>query len=230
MENFKDEGKAVGLVFDISIRHEKNGRIIDNLKKVFVKIIKNYIENDFDSFYLYHKDLIDSITLRGDQISAVGNYETDGWKFNLNNAFRQTMYVLMGEELTFKKYFFYFTDRILSTEHIEKALKINDNHMVDVHFIFIGIGNYYDLKCLKKFEKNINVTVLHFDDTSEIIEKELFDGIKNTQCKTDNDGERVSISSGHNCAISRTVPFSDEINRQHIQTDTEQLLSVDSGG
>lgn len=231
MENFKDEGKAVGLLFDISIRHEKNGkRIIDNLKKVFVSIIQNYIEDNFDEFYLYHPELVDSVTSRGDQICAVGNYQTDGWLFNLNNAFRRTIYVLMAQELTYKKYLFYFTDRILTTKNIELALRIDKSNMVDVHFILIGIGNYYDKACLKNFENNANVTALHFDDTTEIFIKELFDGSKNTQCKTDNDGERVSITGGHNCAIPWTVSSGDETIGQHISIDSEQLLPVDSSG
>jgi len=170
------------------------------------------------------------VTSRGDQICAVGNYETDGWLFNLNNAFRRTIYVIMGQELTYKKYLFYFTDRILTTKHIDLALQIDKGNMVDVHFILIGIGNYYDKSCLKKFENHANVTVLHFDDTSEIFIKELFDGSKNTQCKTDNDGERVSITGGHNCSISRTVSFGNETVGQHISIDSEQLLPIDSSG
>ena len=83
MEEFKEEGKAVGLIFDISLRHDNQGkRIIDVVKKSLVEVIRKGFEDDVDSLYLYHPDLIDCLYNHGEQTSAIGNYESDGWRFN----------------------------------------------------------------------------------------------------------------------------------------------------
>jgi hypothetical protein len=119
-----------------------------------------------DGFYLYHPEITETVSMHGEQIGSIGNYNTDGWKFNLPLAFKQTLYVLMAEPLSHPKYLFFITDRLIDLTAIEKALYLNKKEMIDAHFILIGIGSNYDHQKLSSL-KNENVTFLHFDDVND---------------------------------------------------------------
>lgn len=153
----------------MSIRHCKNGRrIIDVLKKKMIEIIRNFLEDGEDYFYLYNPDIVEPHLLHGDQVCAIGNYNTDGWKMNLNIALRQTLYVLMSQDLTHRKYLILVTDRINQHKCIEKAFDIDYKEMIDCNFIFIGVGSNYDKNCFKKFASLSNVTYFHIDEPEEL--------------------------------------------------------------
>lgn len=233
MEGFEEEAKSVGLIFDVSVRHGSDGRrLIDNLKKRMIEVIRHLFVDGEDGFYLYHPKITETVTSHGDQVAAVGNYNTDGWKFNLQNAVRQTLYVLMAEPLTYRKYLIFITDRITEDKALEKALHINDKEIIDCHFIFIGVGNFYDKNILNKYQELENVDVFHLESPLHLelsLFREQYNG-QVSQCPTNEQHQPIQLSSGHNCSLPRSVRSGDAIDQQHISSDEEQLLSTDSCG
>lgn len=234
MKSFENEGKAVGLIFDVSIRHCKNGRRnIDVLKKKMIEVIRTFLVDGEDSFYLYHPAIYETVTSHGDQVGAIGNYNTDGWRFNMQNAFKQSLYVLMAEPITYQKYVIFITDRIQDYTSIEKAIHIDEKEMIDSHFFLIGIDKNYDKNCLEKFKDLNNVTLMHFDDATLLETNSFLENIngQTTQhCQTCEHHKSVHIASGHNCSIPRSVRSSDAIDEQLVSIDTEQLLPTDTSG
>jgi hypothetical protein len=230
MENFEREGKSIGLIFDISNRHSDSGRrIIDVVKKRMISIVKKLFEDGEDSFYLYHPEIIESVILHGDQVCSIGNYSSDGWKFNLGIALRQTLYVLMAEDLTHRKYLFLITDRFNDAHQIKKAIQINFKEMIDCNFIIIGIGKNYNHKDLKELSELPEITYLHIDQPEELepcLLKEKKDGQNQSCCETNERCERVQLTSGHNCSVPRAVRSADTVDAESFQTHEKQLLPV----
>jgi hypothetical protein len=198
-----------------------------------ISFVREFVVDDADSFYLYHPDLWDSVNLHGDQISCIGNYDTDGWKINLYHALRQTIYVLLNESMTSKKYVFFITDRITDVKPIEKALYLNEKEMLESKFIIIGVGNLYDHSLVSKFSEDNDVLYVHVDQPEELttqLFKEKINGRQELQCQADGRCEHVQLTSGHNCAVSRTVRLGDKPDTELVQIDEEQLLQTDSCG
>lgn len=197
-----------------------------------VNIVRELFEDGEDSLYLFNPDLVESSILHGDQVCSIGNYTTDGWKSDLSFAFRQTLYVLMAEDLTHRKYLIFITDRLKNSKVIEKAMKINEKEMIDAHFIIVGIGNNYDKNYFRELSKNSNVDYLHLDQPEEL-NCYLFEeknGKSESCCETNERCERIQLTSGHNCSISRAVRLVDTTNTEFVQVDEKQLLPVISGG
>ena len=184
MQSLEFEGKAVGIIFDFSVRHARNGRrIIDIVKKRMIELVRNLLIDGEDSMYLYHPDTSESLISHGDQVCALGNYDTDGWKTNLNFAFRQTLYVLLAEDQTLPKYLIFITDRLQDSKAIEKAIQIDKKESINCCFILIGIGNNYNKNVLNNL-KSDRVNYIHLDDPADLVPdlfKEKLDG-KDSHC------------------------------------------------
>ena len=131
--------KVLGVIFDTSLRHVKGKRVIDHFKTSLIDYIRSEFVDD-DIFYLFHPQIIETMTLRGEQVSAISNYETDGWKFRLNYALEQTLYVLDAEHEDFKKYLILFTDRF-DAKPIERLSKIKERQMIDCELLVFTIGD-----------------------------------------------------------------------------------------
>ena len=102
-----------------------------------INLVRDLFENGEDSLYLYNPQSTESVVFQGEQVFAIGNHNSDGWKFNLNFALRQTLYVLMAEDQTNRKYVILITDRIDNSFNIEKYIKINYKEMIYSNFIII---------------------------------------------------------------------------------------------
>lgn len=136
---------AFGVVLDLSLAHEVDGkRRLDNVKKQLVQFIREAVADVEDSLYLYHADLVDTMIKNGDQVSAVSNYETDGWKFNISNALKQTLYVIAAEDDDYRKILILVTDRIDNTTPLKKAMRLNEVNGYEVKFLVVGIGGRYN--------------------------------------------------------------------------------------
>lgn len=118
--------------------------------------------------YLYHPSLVDSLSLHGEQVSAIGNYDSDGWKLNLHYALRHTLYVLMAEDMTYRKYVIFVTDRLTDQRPLMKAVKISRKELLDAHFLLIGIGSHYNRDAMESVAMEPEVTYIHLDDPSGI--------------------------------------------------------------
>lgn len=234
MERFEDEGKSIALIFDVSIRHAGNGRrIIDVIKKKMIDVVRELLVDGEDSFYLYHPQITETVSTHGEQVGAIGNYNSDGWKFNVQYAFKQSLYVLMAEPLTYRKYVFFITDRITDKKAIDKAIHINEKEMIDSHFFLIGVGNQYDKKCIIDFNGSTNITCFHLNEPAELeasLFKETQNGEFDAQCQTSQQHQSLQFTSGHNCTIPRSIRSSDAIDEQYLSADKKQLLSTDSCG
>lgn len=167
MEKFAEEGKTVGIVFDISLRHDSNGnRLLDEVKKSIVDLINKTFENGIDMLYLYHPELVEVLEKQGDQTSAINNYDTDGFKFNLENALKQTIYLISNNCFDSRRYLILLTDRILNTRPIEKLILINKKDFLNVNLIVVSIGNF----CNKDIVFD-DVFHIHLDKASDLIGK-----------------------------------------------------------
>jgi hypothetical protein len=198
-----------------------------------ISFVREFVVDDADTFYLYHPDLWESLNLHGDQISCIGNYDTDGWKINLYHALRQTIYVLLNESMTYKKYVFFITDRLSDAKPIEKAIYLNNKEMLESQFVIIGVGNFYDHSLVRKLSEENDILYIHVDQPEELttlLFKEKISGRKEIQCQADGRCEHVQLTSGHNCSVSRTVRLGDKPDTELVQIDEEQLLQIDSCG
>lgn len=171
MEEFSEEGKIVGVVIDVSLRHDDKGkRILDSVKKSLIELVLNYLEDDVDQLYLFHPDLVESLSNHGDQLSAISNYETDGWDTDLVYATKKTLYVLANHGLHCKKYLFYITDKLKSNFHLEKLLHLNNKDLIDAHIILVGISNFYDQQLCQSLSDE-RFEYFHIDHPSELVSK-----------------------------------------------------------
>jgi len=137
--------KAIGVVLDISLAHEEDGRRrLDKIKEQLVKFIKDHVDDGEDLFYLYHPDVTEILHKNGEEVSAVSNYETDGWQFSLNYALKQTLYVVGAEDPDYHRAVVLITDRIEDNTSIKKFLVLNETNDYGCNFLVYGIGTRYN--------------------------------------------------------------------------------------
>lgn len=143
--------KVLGIVLDISLRHIKENRLLDIVKKQLIDFVQVY-DNGENLLYLYNPNLVEALTNRGMFISAIGNYETDGVQFNLTDPLKQTLFIIASHQGD--KKLVLITDRIQSNNFysLSKIEMINKNQNFDIDFEIIGIGDGFDpdLKWTKK--------------------------------------------------------------------------------
>lgn len=169
MHNFQNEKKCVGLIFDLSIRHDSNGkRIIDIVKKQMIDIVRELLVDGEDTFYLYHPQIYESVISHAESVCAIGNYNSDGWQFNVNYALRQTLYVMLSEDITFNKYIIIVTDRLFDQNIMEKAIFLNNKENINCHFFLIGIGDFFQKNLFEKVSNLKNVTLLHLNKAADL--------------------------------------------------------------
>ncbi|MHA2428249.1 MAG: hypothetical protein ACXADB_09525 [Candidatus Hermodarchaeia archaeon] len=157
------DGKLVGVVLDLSLRHIGGHRIIDTVKKQLVDFVRQYLGGE-DLLYLYHPFVFEPAETIGPIVSSIGNYETDGWVFDLNAALIQTYYILAAEDIDFDKTYLLITDRIQDSAAIDKLFRLEDRDETESRFILVGIGNQYERQVLMDRSANY----LHFDDPSTL--------------------------------------------------------------
>ena len=201
-----------------------------------INLVRDLFENGEDSLYLYNPQSTESVVFQGEQVFAIGNHNSDGWKFNLNFALRQTLYVLMAEDQTNRKYVILITDRIDNSFNIEKYIKINYKEMIYSNFIIICVGENFDKKVLEKFNEHSEITYLHINQPDELEPcllnniKEKKNGQTKSYCETNERCEQIQLPSRHNSSFLRTIQSTDRIDTESVQAYTEQLLPIVSGG
>jgi hypothetical protein len=199
MQKTQFEAKSLGIVFDLSARLEKERRrIVDVIKKNMIDIVRKCLIDGEDSMYLYNPDLIDTYFKHGEQVCAIGNYNTDGYSFDLSMALRQTLYILMSEDEDFQKYLLFITDRLSDEFPLEKAFNINKKEKIECKFILVGVGDYYNKNILENYAKKENAFYIHLNNPAELKFpqiKEYLDGKIQSCCKTDERCELIQLSS-----------------------------------
>jgi len=125
---------------DVSLRHAADGRrVLDHAKQGLIEYLRDTFDDD-DIFYLFHPEIVETMTRIGQQVGAVSNFETDGWKFNINYALQQTLYVLDAENEGFQKYLVLITDRF-DPGPIHRLAKIQEREMIDCKLVVLSIGD-----------------------------------------------------------------------------------------
>jgi hypothetical protein len=159
MEIFTTQGKAVGIVLDISLRHNEDGiRIISVVKKKLVEFVKSNMDDGQDALYLYHPQIFSGSYKIGEHTAAIGNYNTDGCLFSLDFALKQTLYVIANEDQDFDKHIIFITDRVQNPHPLEKLLYLNSKDRIDAKITLIGVGDYYNKGVCELMQKLANET------------------------------------------------------------------------
>lgn len=141
--------KAVGVVLDVSLRHIDGTRLIDEVKDQLCKFVSSFIDDD-DAFYLFHPILLDSVYSKGEIVSCLQNYETDGWSFDVAYALRQTFYVLEAESCD-SSMLILVTDRMIDPSPIEKLLVWCRKMGIECEFVVVGTGESFSFQKYQDF-------------------------------------------------------------------------------
>ena len=162
------QGKILGVVLDVSLRHHKGRRILDSVKGCLIDFVRETMQAE-DIFYLYHPEVIETIEDVGVIVSAIGNYETDGWLVDLRHALEQTSYVMAAEDEDYERIFLYITDRVQKNNDIKRILSFEKRDQTGCEFLFIGIGNQYNRDVLSVLdEENECVTYSHLHSPRDL--------------------------------------------------------------
>jgi hypothetical protein len=220
MEGFEEEGKIVGIILDVSLRHEGGSRIIDEVKSSLVDLILKNLESDVDAMYLYHPDLLEILIRQGDQTSAINNYETDGRMFNVENALKQTIYVIGSQKYISRKYLILVTDRLVSERSLEKIVLVNKRFMIDAEIVVVGVGDHYDREMVSRMALAGGFEHFHFDNSRQLcdITKEKND---RPDFRVDGRCDPVHLSGGHHCTLPRTIRKGDAVDGERLSIDSE---------
>lgn len=166
MEHSITDGRIVGVVLDVSLRHHEGKRVLDSLKTGLVGIAQDIMQGD-DLFYLYHPQIVEPVDDIGVAVGAIGNYQTDGWLMDLRHALQQTFYVMAAEDADLEKAFLYITDRAQNNRDLKKLLSLEERDKTDCRFILVGVGQYYRKEAMEELESS-GVSYFHIDDPRDL--------------------------------------------------------------
>ena len=131
--------KVLGLIIDMTLEHHQKRRLLDIVKEQVIKYIREDFIDD-DQFYLYHPEVVEVLWRLGEQVAAVGNYDTDGWKFDLEYALKQTLYVVGAEDVDSPKLLCVVSNRQRDSWLYKKILRLNDKDGYGCNVLHIAIG------------------------------------------------------------------------------------------
>jgi hypothetical protein len=179
MEYTTNDIEVIGVVLDLSLRHGSNGKQnLDNVKQALIEFFRKNLDDD-DVMYLYHPDIVETVNRIGAQVAAISNYKTDGWKFNLNFALKQTLFILASEPYE-EKILLLVTDRLSETGFLKKLVALNDKDELGCRVICVDIGNNLPDVSFAK--------IVHVSDSSSLSFKEIIYGQVNI-CSADSCSE-----------------------------------------
>jgi hypothetical protein len=143
--------KNIGLVLYLSSREHEGRRVVDEVRKSLVRFVCS-TESD-DGFYLYHPQVLEPVYSQGEKTAALGNFETDGFKFDLSFAMKQTMYVAAQGSDYINKLLILVTDSFLATDlpSIKKVVVLNEKEALWCKVLVVGVGNKYDKEKLSEY-------------------------------------------------------------------------------
>ena len=159
--------KLVGIVFDISIRHDASGnRIIDVVKEA----VKRRIMSDPDGLLL----LVGSPQNRipkscGESVQQVDSYN-DAPDFRFGTTIRNLMSQLIETVEDVDKQIIIFTDRFDKKQkgHYIYPLETKKLRNLDIDICYIGIGDFYDKLVLSDELKRRDVNLMHLSDLGKL--------------------------------------------------------------
>lgn len=142
------------------------------MKKGLVSLVRDELEEE-DLFYLYHPEIVELMEQSGEQVAAIANYESDGYRFQLDYALKQTLYVLETEEDADKKLLL-ITDRFTSKQKsaVESVAAINRRDDIGCDVWAVAIGGTCDLESLA-LHVNRLITTPNAAHLGDILREEL---------------------------------------------------------
>ncbi len=151
--------KVVGIVLDISLRHNKEDkRIVDIVKDQLIKFVKTFDDEDY--FYVFHEDNLKTLYRRGQQVYTISKYQPSELEIDLLFALKQTLYILAGEDDDYKKIMYYITDKKVNEHFIKKVENLNVKDGYEIEIITI------DLSKINPQELTDHLIGVHNGDTS----------------------------------------------------------------
>jgi len=176
------DAEAIGIVFDISLRHGENGKKnLDNVKQGLIEFIRRNLEED-DVMYLYHPEIIQADNRVGAHVGAISNYKTDGWIFDVSMALQQTLYVIASVPCE-KRSVILVTDRLSDTKILKRTSLFNTKDDLGCRIVCVDIGCH--------LPDADHTDIFHISDSSQLNSdsfKEIIHG-KNNICPTSCDTE-----------------------------------------
>lgn len=177
--------RSIGVLLDIAPFEFNGKRVVDVVKKQLVEFVRTFDEEDV--FYLYNPAEIDVLDNRGEQIHAVGNYDTDGYKIqNLEFALKQSYYVLANQDEDSNRTLCFITNRFSKKDvaPLKKVCKVSATLGVleePVSILVVAIGNKCNIDLLEKLLDDIDcgatsITISDLNDLKQDLE-EYFDKI-----------------------------------------------------
>jgi hypothetical protein len=142
----------IALVLHLSSRDYGGRRIVDEVRKSLVRFVCT-TESE-DGFYLYHPQVLEPVYSQGEKTAALGNFETDGYKFDLGFALKQSLYVAARNGDSYiDKVLLLVTDSFVSTDlpSVKKVVVLNEKEDLECKVLVVGIGNRYDADTLSAF-------------------------------------------------------------------------------
>lgn len=156
--------RALGVVFDLSVRFFGEKRIVDTVKSQMVEWLSKNMELE-DVFYLYSPFCLDVVTRAAGGV--VANFETAGWLFGLPAAIVQTLYVLEVHDMP--RYLVFITDRIQDEHAFNKAAVIV--RRIGTNFVLVGIGDFYKKQILRVAAQRFDGVHIHVVDPAMLCEE-----------------------------------------------------------
>lgn len=129
------------MTLDVTLEHYQNRRMLDYIKDQVIHYIREEFFAD-DMFYLYHPHVTEMLLNRGEQVGAVSNFDTDGWKFDLEYALKQTLYVIGAEDIDSPKLLCVISNRQHEKDNwlYKKILKLNEKDGYECNILHIALG------------------------------------------------------------------------------------------
>lgn len=158
-----EQPKVIGLILDLSLRTINGRRIVDVVKKQLGAVLRAFNEED-TVLYLYHPDAIDTLGETGEQVGAIGNFETDGYMMDIPFALKQTCYIVAAQNSESGKHVFWVTDRFdaSKTETIQRTFRMC---RLDNNITVIGIGDHHQKELQEACHEE---RFIHLDDPAQL--------------------------------------------------------------
>jgi hypothetical protein len=159
---------TIGMLLDISPQRYEKRPLLEYVKKSLIKLVRDF--EDDDVFYLYTPDAIDTYLRRGQRVAALANYATDGYKFDLVMAVKQTLFVVAAGDPDGDRMVVIVTDRLNAEQIValEKAFMINERDGFGLKYIVVGLGENYDRALVSKTCLEAGAVFIHLDDPNLI--------------------------------------------------------------
>ena len=165
-ENFQlDFGRniLIGTVFDISMSHDKTGRIIDSAKNLLIKCVLD--KNVLTRIYTSHPNWDKIPKDQGESTYYLITYQ-EVLNFSVDVLLKKAINLIDQSVEEVDKHIVLFTDRFVAplNSKYKKAFLFNEIRGYNMKIHVIGIGNNYDKISLKSLCEEYKISFYHVNE------------------------------------------------------------------